>query len=429
MTDTTSIVSIDLLARWNRWGTHPLKSGFQRDVVARILPFLHTPEAVTFIGPRRAGKTTAMFQVIDAVVASGVPVQGTLHLNLEEPGFSPDLGPALMDRIWNAWRREVYPEGRAWVFLDEVQRLPDWERWVRTRMERDGAKVFVTGSSSALLSRELGTLLTGRHVSFRVFPLSFSEFLRFREIPSGVLASTPLLESALLDYLRWGGFPEVVLSRDSERKSALLKQYVDDILFKDVALRHGVRDLPTLRNLAIHLLKQTASLQSHQRLANTFGVSLDLARAYVAFLQEAFLIETMPFMSLKATERQRNPWKVHAVDTGLRTAMALWGSEDWGRGAETMVHAQVRRSSPDGVFWWKGKGEVDMLVQRGIDVTEAIQVTWSESGTVPDRELAALEEVRRSFPTARRRLVTGPGAAPEVDGVDSVSLARFLLEA
>lgn len=429
MTDTSINVNIDLLARWNRWGTHRLESGFQRDIVARILPFLHTPEAVTFIGPRRAGKTTALFQVIDAVVASGVPEQGTLHLNLEEPGFLPDLGPALLDQIWNVWRREVYPEGRAWVFLDEVQRLPGWERWVRARMERDGAKVFVTGSSSALLSRELGTLLTGRHVSFRIFPLSFREYLSFHgiPIPAGI-ASTPTLEHALLDYLRWGGFPEVVLSVDPERKMALLKQYLDDILFKDVALRHGVRDLPTLRNLAIHLLKQTASLQSHQRIDSTFGVSLDLARAYTAFLQEAYLIETMPFMSLKATERQRNPWKVHAVDTGLRTVLSLWGSADWGRVAETVVHAQVRRSQPDGVYWWKGKGEVDLMVQRALDVTDALQVTWSEDGRVPDRELAALREVQSAFPSARRRLVVGPGPAPELDEVESVSLARFLLE-
>jgi predicted AAA+ superfamily ATPase len=136
----------------------------------------------------------------------------------------------------------------------------------------------------------------------------------------------------------------------------------------------------------------------------------------------------MPFMSLKATERQRNPWKVHAVDTGLRTAMALWGSEDLGRGAETVVHAQVRRSSPDGLFWWKGAGEVDLVVQRGIDITEVLQVTWSEGAALPEREIAALREVRRAFPGARRRLVVGPGAAPEIEGAESVSLARFLLE-
>ena len=272
------------ISRWNRWGGASLDPGIPRDLVPTLDPFLDSKDVVGLVGPRRAGKSTVLFQLMDRLEVRGVLRPAMLHLNLEEPALAPELGADMLERAYRTWRQHVWPRGRAWLFFDEVQAVPGWERWVRARAGTEDIKFFVTGSSSALLSRELGTLLTGRHLTFRVHPLSFCEFLRFRGIepptqPELVEAPAPLLH-ALHEYLQWGGFPEVVLATDVRRKELLLKQYFDDVLYRDVALRHRVRDVPALRALAVHLLTHTASLVSFQRLAKVLQISPQAARAY-----------------------------------------------------------------------------------------------------------------------------------------------------
>ncbi len=421
-----------ILSRWNRWGEARLDSGKPRDIAARLGPFLDTPEVVALVGPRRAGKTTVLFQVMDSLEALGVPLKAVLHVNLEEPSLGPELSTELLEQIYTVYRTEIFPEGQAWLFLDEVQRVPGWERWVRARNETEDVRIFVTGSSSALMAPELATVLTGRHVTFRVLPLSFREFLRFRGIalPRGV-GDPPRMRNAVAAYLRWGGFPEVVLTESEERKKVLLQQYFDDILFKDVALRHRIRDLPTLRNLAIYLLDQTASLVSFQRLARIFDISLDAARAYGSYREEAFLIRFLPFYTLKTAERLRRPRKVHAVDPGLRNAVSLTGSPDRGRLIETVTHNALAGEEHDGLYYWKGEGEVDLVIRQGLGVKRLVQVTYEglADPLVRRRESRSLLEAAKHFPQAEALLVAHtlpPDDAEELD-VPVMHLWRLLV--
>lgn len=410
-----------LLDRWNRWGTARLDPGLPRDITASIDPFLDSPEVVALIGPRRAGKSTVLYQIMDKLEARSVPPTAMLHLNLEDPSLafdelSRDSGLALLDRVYETWRREVHPKGSGWLFLDEVQRVPGWERWVRARKDTEAIKVFVTGSSSSLLSRDLGTLLTGRHISFEVLPLGFSEILRFRGIDVHT-CDPATLHATLLDMLRWGGFPEVVLATDDRRREALLRQYFEDLLYKDVALRHQVRDLPMLRALAVHLLSNTASLISYQRLAGIFGVSVDLVRTYCGHLCDAWLIELVPYYTLKTSERLRHPQKVHALDAGLRNAIVMSAGADWGRLAESAVYGALRRVTAHGLHYWQGRGEVDLIVRRADRVEAAIQVLWEgwDRIEVHAREAAALHEAAERFPGARLSVVSAagePGTTP-----------------
>ena len=428
---------LEVLARWNRWGSARLDPGHRREVTAQLGPFIATKDVVALVGPRRAGKTTVLFQVMEQLARDGVAPTAMLHVNLEDPAFAPERGPDLLERLYRTYREEVHPDGKAWLFLDEVQRVPEWERWVRMRCETDDVKVFVTGSSSSLLSRELGTLLTGRHIEFRVWPLGFREYLDFHRIaiPSRprLAGAPPRIQHALTDYLRWGGFPEVVLARDDVRKELLLKQYFDDVLFKDVALRHEVRDLPALRSLAVVLMTQTASLVSAQRVARQLGISVDLAHACFSHLREAFLVEFLPCFSLKAAERARNPQKVHAIDTGLRNAVCLSASPDRGRLAETAVVAAMRRRDHDGLYYWKAGGEVDVLERRGNSVRTAVQVCFDATDpAVQAREISALTEASRVFKGVQPILVLGRIGEETLKGLPRrtrvVPLWRFLLD-
>lgn len=437
--ETTNLSRADLLRalnRWNRWGEAQLDPGHPRDLTATLHRHFDTPEVIALIGPRRAGKTTVLFQLMDALEALGVSREAFLHVNLEEPGFGAHLSLDLLERIYDTWRAEIFPIGRGWLFLDEIQRIPEWERWVRARNETEDVKIFVTGSSSALMSSELATLLTGRHLTFRVLPLSFAEVLRFRGVraPHGSrMAADPApIRNAITEYLRWGGFPEVVLTSDTERREDLLRQYFDDTLFKDVALRHQIRDLQLLRNLAVYLLGQTASLVSFQRLANVFEISKTVVSAYCRHLEEAFLVSFLPFYTLKSAERLRRPSKVHAIDPGLRNAVSLSAAPDRGRLMETVVHNALLGERSDGLFYWKGEGEVDLAVRRGLGLERLIQVTDEGLLEPASRqgEIEALLEASRVFPDAELLVIAAappPSGLGEL-GAPTIAVGRFLAQ-
>ena len=402
----------DVLSKWNRWGSESLDGGIKRDMLENILPCVDTKDIVVLMGPRRAGKSVLMYQLMDALVAKGYPDEAMLHVNLEDPAFGLELSLELLDKLYDEYRARVYPSGKAFLFFDEIQNIPGWEKWVRARTKTEDVQIYVTGSSAHLMSRELATVLTGRHVSFNIFPLSFSEFLRFKniEIPKVLTDKPPAkIQNALLEYINWGGFPEIVLAKDERRKELLLKQYFDDVLFKDVAIRHNVRDINMLRKIASYLLTQTGSLISYNRLAKQFCVSLDLAKLYCQYLQEAYLVDFSSFYSYKIAVRNRNPQKVYAVDSGLRNQVCVTNSSDIGHLAESVAYNHLNRLHYDQIYYWKGAQGVDFIIQDGHKVVEALQLCYGdkiEPKTLA-RELKALDEAKDNFQGCETRLISG----------------------
>lgn len=424
---------LDSLYRWNRWGRAHLKAGYKRTILQSIEPFINTPEIVVLTGLRRSGKTTIIYQIMDYLESQSIPKEAMLHMNFEEPSIGPMLNLDLLDEIYQLYRQEIYPVGKAYIFFDEIQGVPGWERWVRARNESEDIKIFITGSSANLMSRELATLLTGRHVNFHITPLSFTEFLQFREIKLETkkrlpISPDPIIQNALNQYLKWGGFPEIVLSDSETRKQVLLKQYFDDILFKDVAMRHQVRDIVLLRNIAVHQLTQTANLISINRIAKLFQISLEAASDYCGYLQEAFLIDFLSFYSLKVAERNRNPRKVYSADLGLRQVVSLAHSEDKGKLIETAVYHHLQRCAYGNIFYWKDKQEVDFMLRKGNTIYSAVQVVYEnlDDAEVFQREQSALDAMSRKFKKAKGNLVTA--IIPKKKVENCLPLWLFLLD-
>ena len=294
-------------------------------------------------------------------------------------------------------------KGKAYLFLDEIQNIPEWEKWVRSRIKTEDIKIFVTGSSAKLMSRELASLLTGRHITFEIMPLSFREFLRFKEItlPKSLMPVLPSAQvrNALQNYLEWGGFPKVVLAPTEQHKRDLLLNYFDDILFKDILLRHSVRDSMLLRHLVCHLMTQTGKLISFQRIANIFEVSNDLSVSFCGYAQEAYLVEFLSFYSIKASIRQRHPQKIHVLDLGLRNIVSIAHSDDEGHKIETLVYETLRRRFGKNVYYWKNKGEIDFLIYEGTTITHIFQVVAEglDEEKILKREVMAMEEASRTI--------------------------------
>ena len=422
---------LEILSQWNRWGSAALKSGHSRHVISDIEPFIDTKEVVALVGLRRAGKTTVLYQIMDKLESRGISINAMLHMNFEEPAISVNLSVATLDQLYRTYREEVYPTGKAYLFFDEIQNVPNWEKWVRARNENEDIKIFITGSSAHLMSRELATVLTGRHVEFYVTPFSFKEILTLKNItiPKAPLNINPppVIQHALKEYMTWGGFPEVVLNDNVDRKKILLKQYIDDILFKDVAMRHQIRDLTVLRNIAIHLMTQTSCLFSINRIAKLFQISLEMASNYCGFIQESFLVDYLPFFSLKAAERNRHPQKIHANDLGLRQVASVSLSMDYGKLVETLVYQHLQRKFRNEIFYWKEKQEVDFVIRSGNAIHSIIQVAYDnlDDTNTLQRELTSLNAAKAAFKNAKTNLIVGK--MPKSSDKRMIPLWRFLL--
>ena len=221
-----------------------------------------------------------------------------------------------------------------------------------------------------------------------------------------------------------GTFTEIVLSDNETRKQYLLAQYFDDILFKDVAMRHQIRDVNLLRNIAVHLLTQTASLISINRIAKLFDISLEVSSAYCNYLQEAFLVDFMSFYSLKVAERNRNPRKVYAADLGLRQAVRFAHSENKGRLIETAVFHRLQNQTYGNVFYWKGMQEVDFILRKGNTVYSGIQVVYENLDNL-NREQNALNELNQKYKKAENKIIAA--RMPTKKSMNCVPLWVFLL--
>jgi len=388
---------LKVLDKWNFWNGVVKGVGVERDDLNRISKFLDGPEVIALKGVRRAGKSTLMRQLMNMLLKTGVDPRKLFYLNLDEPYFSGDRTVEFLERVFQTYREHVNPTGDTFVFIDEVQEMPGWERWVRSKNELKEAKIFVTGSSSSLMDSEYATLLTGRNITFSVYPLAFKEFIRFKglELPGGELELTSqktVLRNLLNEYINFGGFPEVVLKSDTDTKELLLKQYFYDILYRDVAARHKVRDTETLKNIAVYYMTNISNLSSYTRIKNLLGVPMEVARSYSSHLASANLISEVPRHSFKVLEQARNPKKVYSIDTGLRNAVAFKFSEDFGRLAENIVFSELKKDGGE-LFYFKDGQEVDFLVREGLKAVSIVQVSMLDSsqGKAMDRELAVLD--------------------------------------
>lgn len=406
-----STQTIDVLKNWNLWGGVNLaQATVPRLSLTEISRFLPDRQILALIGIRRAGKSTLMFQLMQELVNRGTDEKNLLYINFEEPLFTQYLSLDLLDNILAVFQEIVRPSGRIFLFLDEIQNIPSWERWVRIRMDQ-GVKIVVSGSSSRLLSSELATLLTGRQISFYVHPFSFREFMSSKGVHAEDMLSALKQKAGIVallhDYLKWGGFPEALLITDEHKKRTLLRQYFEDILYKDVAFRHGLKDINLLKKLSVYALTNIGNKVSYSRLGKELDLpSVETVRHYFSFLQEAFLLYELPKFSFKYREQIKTPRKLYAVDPGMRNAVAFRFSQDMGRLAENFVFLELRRREYE-VFYFQKKQEVDFYARRENGEPLLINVAWDmASKTTRQREIAGLREAMSEMDINRGLLLT-----------------------
>lgn len=399
-------------------------TGVERSQLAELIRAGPLPHAVVVSGLRRAGKSTLLAQM-----AHRLGEDMFYYLNFEDERF---LGFGAEDAN-DLWALLVEWFGERGIFVvDEIQNVPGWERFVRRFMDL-GLKFYISGSNASLLSRDLGSRLTGRYVPVELFPFSFPEFLRFRGYAVPDLARMTTLDGARLqgylgEYLRLGGIPEPLKYPEIPLARALY----DDVLYRDIATRHRITDVRALRELAYYLMSNPANLVSFNKLKAQLGLgSVNTVRSYIDHLADSWLLFTTNVHDFSVKRQQVAPKKVYVIDTGLANAVGFSFSPNTGRLLENLVFLALRQRTRE-VFYYTSPGgfEVDFYVP---ETGELVQVAQSlEQPATRDREIRALTDAMRGLGLSQGLILTDVNAEPmRVDGltIETRSIAEWLLTA
>lgn len=383
----------DGIRRWNPWwadvGSVAMLSGVAREITPELMAATSLPHVKDVIGVRRSGKTTTMYQVVKSLISEGLRPKDVVFLNFDDP----EINASSFENIQKALAKLNLDV--KYLFVDEAQQKSGWEAWVRTLYDTKAfSQIFISGSSASLLSKDMGRVLTGRHLTFSVFPFSFREVLRFlgwSKFDADFLAyNRNKLLHHCLEYTRNGGFPETAGKTGAEIKIILTNIY-SDILARDICARFGISS-EGIEKVSYHLLSNSANEFSYRSVSNATGLNFATVEKYIGFLKESFMLLTLDFFSYKTKVQFRQNKKAYCIDTGLRNAVSFAFSENFGKLAENAVLIELKRRGKD-VYYWKDKlgREVDFLVRKGLKVTELIQVCWRmENPNTKKRELKGL---------------------------------------
>ena len=336
-------------------------------------------------GPRRVGKSTqALLMLRDKNFA---------YLNFDSQSLLEAWDANLVMRMLD----DVYP-GYEYLLLDEVQNLDAWDLWV-SELFRMGKNLVITGSNARMLSSEMATVLTGKYLQVEMLPFSLDEFFDWNKLDLRVLQPEQKMEATVLadDYLRNGGYPEVVASRQLTR--SYLDTLFDSIIWKDVARRHNVRNITDLNNLAIYLLSNFCNPVSANDLAVELGFSsVNTTKKYMDYLHEPYLFYYLSRYNNKLKLMTKAPRKVYVVDNGFVTSKAFSLSDNLGRLLENQVFVELIRRGYDvdkTIFYYRSRNdkEVDFVLRKGTHIDKLVQVCYDMSSPKTEkREVDSIVE-------------------------------------
>ena len=335
---------------------------------------LELPHAVIISGIRRSGKSTLLHQILKKL-------PNYYYLNFEDTRLI-NFESGDFEKLDEVFHTEYGPS--EYYLLDEIQNVKGWEIFVRSRLDRH-KHLFITGSNASMLSKELGTRLTGRHINVELFPFSFGEALLFRK------------EIACPDSFEWyfkqGGFPDFIKYGRPE----ILRELFTDILQRDIISRHKIRETKALHELALYLLSNVGKEFSYNSLKKMFQFgSVNTPISFVSYLEDSYLLFTIPKFDYSLKKQMINEKKVYSIDNGLSNANSVSFSSNKGRMLENFVFITLRRSHKN-IYYFRENGECDFLIKEDSRIIIAIQVAYELNEDNKKREIEGLLEAMRKF--------------------------------
>jgi predicted AAA+ superfamily ATPase len=396
-------------------------TGIERELLAKIEQAEELPHAVIISGLRRVGKSTLLSQL-----AHRLGKEKFYYLNFEDERFlsfqvdnANDLYQILV---------EMFNERKIFI-IDEVQNVPGWEHFVRRFMDM-GFKFYITGSNASLLSRELGSRLTGRYLPIELFPFSFNEFIQFKgykilDINRMTTVDAARLQQYLSEYIIQGGIPESL----KYPELPLLRTLYDDVLYRDIATRYRIEEVRALKELAYYLISNPTNLISFNKLKEQFHLgSVNTIKNYIEYLENSWLFFTLNLYDYSIKRQQIAPKKVYSIDTGLINAIGFTFSPNTGRLMENLVHLTLRRKTKEIYYYASKTGfEVDFYLP---ETHELIQVALNlDNSRTRERETRALINAMKNLNLTRGMIVSNSNnQLVEENGltIQIISIAEWL---
>jgi len=375
------------------------KKIFNRDIniIPREIPknIVNSPKIIVITGVRRSGKSTLLRQLSKNYTQFN-------YINFEDE--------RLIDFTYHDFNTllEVFlglhPKSKIF-FFDEIQEIKGWEKFVR-RLFTEGYKLYVTGSNATLLSSEIATSITGRNLKIELYPFSFKEYLSYHNTSIKKIFTTKekaMISKQSTDYIQFGGFPEILQSKDFEE----LNQIYQDIIIKDLLVRRKIRDSKDFRELSLFLLSNISKKISYNNLKELLEFSnTSKVKNYVDFLCEAYIFFTITRYDTSLKKQMVNKKKVYAIDTGIVNAVSFQFSENKGRLLENAVFLELKRRYKD-IYYFEDKNECDFIIKSGRTITQTIQVADSLSDPqTRNREIEGLLSAMDFFGLKKGCIIT-----------------------
>lgn len=365
-----------------------------REIQYTVAPLLNTKEILFITGIRRSGKSTLLLLIAkDLMKQYNVPIHNLFYFNFEDERCV-DFTLSDFSVLYELYLELENPIGKKYFFIDEIQSIPGWERWVNRMYENEDCKFFITGSNTSLLSSDISTTLTGRNIQIVNYPFSFKEFLKCKNVHINdndvyITETRATIKHLLHEYMQIGGFPEAAKTGST----ILLENYFRDILYSDIIARHKIRNSKEIRELALYCISNIATIQSFNAIKKFLKIkSITSVKKYLQYFEDVYLFYFINLFDYSVKRQIYNPSKLYIADIGLYNAIGFKYSQNIGHSIENILFNHLIRGDKD-IFYWKSKNglEVDYIIRQGYTITDSIQVTATiENPVVKDREIRAL---------------------------------------
>jgi len=379
------------------WKERKLPDTLSREINLFDYTEIKPSKIIVVTGFRRVGKTYLILHLIKELLKDKAREE-VVYINFEDERIplKTEFLTSLLPTTKEIFKKEVN-----FLFLDEIQNIPNWGKWVRRIYDNENIRIFVSGSSSKMSSREIPTELRGRFLEVNIFPLSFKEFLNFKNLSFDIEEINHVEDKkagilkALNEYLIYGALPEIVLSQE-EKKIEIAQSYYQTVLRRDIIERYKIKNEEALKALLRLLLNSTN--YSISKLYNTlksldYGIGKTTLQHYLGYIESSYFMFSVPIFSYKIKDQMQYARKVYFIDNSFINTISTRFSKNYGRFYENIVAVNLFKNFHDNIYYWKNvqKEEVDFIIKDDFKISQIIQVCYdiSDVGT-KEREVRAL---------------------------------------
>ncbi|WP_321424069.1 ATP-binding protein [uncultured Bacteroides sp.] len=388
---------INSIRKYNFWDANSVDTGYRRTTYTdKIGQYIGNKLIKVLVGQRRAGKSYILRQIASKLISQGVKSENILYINKEYMELITLRSAIELEELYKAYRQELKPQGKVYLFIDEIQHIEGWERFVNSHSQdfAEPCELFISGSNSNLLSGELATLLSGRYVEFEVFPFSYTEYCGITEQEVGI--------NSYKKYLQSGALPELFNLSGDEMKQNYVSSIKDTVMLRDIVGRYKVKDIKLLDDLFVYLVNSAANIVSVTNIINFFAskkrkTNYETLSTYITYLENSFLVHRAERYNIKGKDTISGNCKFYLNDLSYRNY--LYSGYGYGLGylLENAVYLSLRRAGYQVYVGTIKDAEVDFVAIKG-DRKLYLQVTLqlTEEQTV-EREYRSLKLIDDNF--------------------------------